>query len=350
MKVLIAGNMGYIGPVVAQYLRSRHENLELFGFDTGFFAGCLADPREFPERIFDRQVFGDVREMPREELLGVDAVIYLAAVSNDPMGKEFEEATHAINAEAAASVARKAKEAGVHHFVFASSCSVYGFAEEGAKTEESDLNPLTAYARSKIEGEKLLHPLADSEFQVTSLRFGTACGWSPRIRLDLVLNDFVACALALEKIEILSDGTPWRPLIHVRDMARAMDWALDRQPRGEDAFLTVNIGSDRWNFQVRDLAHAVQEVDPSIQVLINENSSPDGRSYRVDFERFRTLAPDHQPAEVLEDAIHEIYRNLSDLGFCDAAFRQSNYIRLKVLKELVGQQGLQRNLAYSPNP
>lgn len=347
MKILIAGNMGYIGPVVGQYFRSRYEDLQLVGFDPGFFAGCLADPREFPERIYDRQVFGDVRETPKEVVEGVDVVIYLAAVSNDPMGKEFEEATHAINARAAAAVARTAKESGVHHFVFASSCSVYGFAEEGAKTEESELNPLTAYARSKIEGEKLLEPLAGPDFRVTCLRFGTACGWSPRIRLDLVLNDFLACALALGKIEILSDGTPWRPLIHVRDMARAMDWASHRETDNEKAFLTANIGSDQWNFQVRDLALAVQKVDPSTEVFINENASPDGRSYRVDFERFRTLAPDYQPAETLEEAISEIHRNLSDLGFRDEAFRQSNYIRLKVLKDLVDRRGLQRNLVYA---
>src|SRR5450432_1165417 len=213
MKILINGNLGYIGPVLARHFRLTEPSATIAGFDSGFFAGCLVDPQRLPETLLDAQRFGDMRSPPVGLYQGSDVVVQLAAISNDPMGNKFERVTTEVNTEAVVRAAREAKAAGVSHFVFASSCSVYGAAGDEAKTEDSPLNPLTAYARSKIAAEEALAPLASPDFIITCLRFATACGVSPRLRLDLVLNDFVAAALATGRITILSDGTPWRPLI-----------------------------------------------------------------------------------------------------------------------------------------
>ena len=196
----------------------------------------------------DVQYFADVRNFAPQLLSGVDAVVYLAALSNDPLSHAFEEATLDINYRACIATAKKAKAAGVKSFVFASSCSAYGYAEDGARTEQSPVNPLTTYAKSKVWTERDMAPLADEKFKITCLRFATACGMSDRLRLDLVLNDFVAGAVASKKITILSDGTPWRPLIRVKDMARAIDWAIGRDVSRGGAFLTVNAGSDQMEY------------------------------------------------------------------------------------------------------
>ena len=203
-----------------------------------------------------------MRDLPTELLQGVDAIVHLAAICNDPMGSAYEEVTLDVNYQAGIGLAQRAKEAGVRAFVFASSCSMYGAGGEGAKTETSTLNPLTAYARSKVLSEQELAPLADENFCITCLRFATACGWSDRLRLDLVVNDFVAGAVAAGEINILSDGTPWRPLIHVQDMARAIEWAISREADNGGDFLAVNAGSDQWNYQVHDLADAVAAAIP----------------------------------------------------------------------------------------
>ena len=184
----------------------------------------------------------------------VDAVVHLAAVSNDPMGHAYEDLTRQVNHVAAAAVARQAKAAGVRSFVFASSCSVYGAADDRPRTERSSLNPLTTYAKSKILAEQALCELAGPTFRISCLRFATACGMSDRLRLDLVLNDFVASAMSTGGITVLSDGTPWRPLINVADMARAIDWAVGRDADAGGDFLIVNAGSDGWNYQVSELA------------------------------------------------------------------------------------------------
>lgn len=334
MKILINGNLGYVGPVVVRHFRTAFPKAHIMGFDTGFFADSLIDAKRFPDEPVDVQLYGDVRQLPKDALEGVDAVVQLAAISNDPMGRESEGATHDINAVAVAENARHAKDAGVKHFVFASSCSVYGAGDSEAKTESSDLDPLTAYARSKVAAERALEELADDEFIVTSLRFATACGFSPRLRLDLVLNDFVASALATGKIEILSDGTPWRPLIHVRDMARAIEWAVTRSHNQGGDYLVVNVGSNEWNYRVRDLAGAVREHMPKVEIMINQNAAPDKRSYRVDFSEFKKRAPDHQPTMTLSDTIKELIEGLRACDFADARFRESIYVRLKVLRDL----------------
>jgi nucleoside-diphosphate-sugar epimerase len=334
MKILVTGNMGYIGPCVIQQLRASYPDSILVGFDIGYFGNCVTGAEILPECKVDQQFFADMRLFPAEILKGVDAIVHLAGISNDPIGNKFEEVTFDINHRASVNLAQRAKEAGVKSFVFASSCSMYGAAEDSARREDSTLNPLTAYAKSKAFTERDVQPLASEGFKVTCLRFSTACGWSDRLRLDLVLNDFVAGAVASKKITILSDGTPWRPLINVKDMARAIDWAVAREADCGGKFLAVNIGSDEWNYQVKDLAEAVARVIPGVEVSINKDAQPDKRSYRVNFELFRKLAPAHQPQVNLIDSIKELKAGLESLGFSDGEFRNSLYMRLKVLTEL----------------
>lgn len=348
MKVLVTGNAGYVGSVLVRHLRKRFPTATLVGFDTGYFAHCLTSARELPERLVDLQVWKDVRDIAVGDLEGVDAVVQLAAVSNDPMGNRFEKVTAAINFEATRNLAQLAKQAGVKRYVFASSCSMYGYAEGGPRKETDALNPLTAYAKSKVASEQALAPIAGSDLMVTALRFSTACGMSERLRLDLVLNDFVACALAAGEVSVLSDGTPWRPLIDVKDMARAIEWALVRDVRpGDQPFLAVNVGADEWNYQVRDLANAVAKAIPGTKVKINESAPPDKRSYRVDFSRYRSIAPDHQPQVSLDQAIRELRDGLSGMSFSDQDFRSSQFMRLKVLERHIGEGRLGEDLRWS---
>jgi len=347
MKILIAGNMGYVGPGVVQRLRESYPDGELNGLDLGYFGSCITSNGVLPECRLNHQYFADVRSFPSALLAGVDAVVYLAALSNDPLSVAYEEPTLDINYRACIRMAGIAKEAGVKSFVFASSCSVYGYAEDGARTEDSQVNPLTAYAKSKVWAEKDLAPLADERFKVTCLRFATACGMSDRLRLDLFLNDFVAGAIASKKISILSDGTPWRPLIHVKDMARAIDWAIQRDLSCGGSFLMVNVGDDRWNYQVKDLAAAVAQVIPGVEVSINSNAQPDKRSYRVSFEKFKQLAPGYTPQVDLKTAVAELRDGLNAIGFHDENFRQSKLIRLNTLTRLKNQNLLNANLEWT---
>jgi len=334
MKVLVTGNMGYVGPVVVRRLREFHPQATLIGYDTGYFAHCLTGALKLPENLLDLQYFGDVRYIPDQILQGIDMIVHLCAISNDPMGATFEKVTIDINHLASISLARKAKGAGVKRFVFASSCSVYGFAEGGFRREEDALNPLTAYAKSKVQSEQDLASLASEDFAVTCLRFATACGMSDRLRLDLVLNDFVASALVAKHINILSDGTPWRPLIHVKDMARAIDWAVQRDPKDGGNFLTVNVGSDAWNYQVKDLAEAVGNLVPNVKISINKDAQPDKRSYRVNFDKFSKLAQGFLPMVDLMTAVEGLRDGLLAMQFRDAEFRTGELIRLVTLRRL----------------
>jgi nucleoside-diphosphate-sugar epimerase len=346
MKILVTGNCGYIGPSVLRRLRQSYPQATLVGLDKGYFAHCLTNADLLPECRADVQHFADVRRFPAELLRGVDAIVHLAAISNDPMGKTFEEVTYEINHRASVEIARMAKAAGVKRFVFASSCSVYGLADDTPRSETSPLNPLTAYAKSKIRTEVDLEKLADRNFTVTCLRFATACGMSDRLRLDLVVNDFVACAVSSKNITILSDGTPWRPLIHIRDMAAAFDWAIGRDA-ASGAFLAVNAGSDEWNYRVKELADAVASIVPGVSVSINRTAPQDSRSYRVDFALYRKLAPNHQPRVDLATTIRELKAGLEAMGFSDSNFRNSKYMRLMVLKELREKGLLDANLEWT---
>lgn len=338
--------MGYIGPVLAAHLRRTYKDYELQGFDTGFFAHCLIGSGRLPETRMDLQMFGDVRDLDADKLRGFDAVIQLAAISNDPMGKQFEAATYAINEEATVRLARAAAAAGVKSFVFASSCSIYGIADGPPRTETDPVAPVTAYARSKVASEQALAQI-DGDMVITALRFATACGFSPRLRLDLVLNDFVAAAMAEGRITVLSDGSPWRPLIDVADMSRAIDWAIHRAAGQGGRYLVVNTGASDHNYQVRDLAEAVAGQIPGTEVSINRDAPVDSRSYRVDFGLYERLAPDHQPQMSLSDSIAGLIAGLNSAGFQDGNFRTSDLIRLKTLERHIAAERLTSDLHWT---
>lgn len=345
MKILITGNMGYVGPVLTKYLRAARPDAVLHGYDNAYFAHCLTGASVLPERDLDEQIYGDTRTIGPDFLKGYDAVVQLAAVSNDPMGKQFEDVTFDINQKTTVSLAQAAAKAGVKNYVFASSCSIYGIAEGGPRRETDPLNPITAYAKSKIGAEQELVKL-ETNMVITSLRFATACGMSDRLRLDLVLNDFVACAIAEGRITVLSDGSPWRPLIDVADMARAIDWAIARPASNGGRYLAVNVGSNDRNYQVRDIAHAVQAEVPGSTVSINTSAPADSRSYQVDFSLFNSLAPDHQPVVTLRQSIQNLVSGLRRMNFNDANFRSSNLIRLKVLQGHIDEQRLSAALEW----
>lgn len=346
MKILIVGNLGYVGPSVVRQLRATYPQGTLVGYDIGYFAHCLTNPTVLPELALDEQVFGDIRAFPRNLLEGVDAVVNLAAISNDPMSLQFEEVTMEINYRACVNLARMARDEGVRSFVFASSCSMYGLADDTPRREGDKLNPLTAYARSKVAAEEELEKLARPGFTITCNRFATACGWSTRLRLDLVLNDFVAGALTSKHISILSDGTPWRPMINTRDMARAIDWSVARPASLGGQFLAINTGSNEWNTNILELAQATAHVIPGTRISVNPDAAPDKRSYRANFDLFKKLAPDHQPQENLLSTVREIKDNLVAMRFDDPDYRKSQFIRLQVIRRLRDEGMLSSDLRW----
>ena len=280
------------------------------------------------------QYFADLRQLPKGVLDGVDAVAHLAAISNDPIGNAYEDVTLEVNYRGSMELARQAKAAGVRSFAYASSCSTYGSAGEKPRTEQSPVNPLTAYAKSKILTERDLKQLADKDFKVTCLRFGTACGMSERLRLDLVVNDFVASAFVSNQLVILSDGTAWRPLIHIKDYARAFDWAINRDVSDGGEYVVVNVGSKEGNYTVNDMAEVITEIIPDVEVLRRKGAQADKRSYRVSFDLFQKLAPDHQPKVDLRETVAELKNGLEAMNFAEKDFRNSHYVRLNVLSGL----------------
>lgn len=342
MNILLVGHRGYIGPVAATHLTRALPGARVHGIDANWFEGSEAAP--FPDAAFASQRRADVRDLTEADFKGMDAVVALAAVSNDPIGKEFEDATADINSAAVLKAAKAARAAGVKRFVFASSCSMYGAGSDSLRKETDTLNPLTAYAKSKVATEEGLRGLATGDFMITCLRFATACGASPMLRLDLVLNDFVATALRTGKIEVLSDGTPWRPLIHVEDMSRAIEWAVTR---GGEKMVEVNVGSQAWTWQVGQLAREVAELLGGVAVEINTNAAPDKRSYRVDFSRFAGLAPDHQPQKDFAEAVRELADEVRAIDLGETAIRELRFIRLNVLRGLVKDHKLDGELRWT---
>jgi nucleoside-diphosphate-sugar epimerase len=346
MNVLITGNMGYVGPVLAREIKRRSPKTRVAGLDSAYFAGCLLDRKSSPERYVDIQLYKDARDIAPGDFEDTDAVICLAALSNDPMGSRYGSQTSDINYSAIERAAAAARVSGVRRFVFASSCSVYGFSENGECDESSPVNPLTDYARSKVSAERALERFAGDDFKIACFRFATACGASPRLRLDLVLNDFVASAVTRNKIEILSDGTPWRPLIDVKNMAETLAWASEGGV-GEP-YAILNAGSNDWNFRIKDLAEKVREVMPETEIFINPEGTPDKRSYKVRFDKFAELSRGHVKIGDVKDTVREIRGVLTDSSFADADFRNSEYMRLNMLKYLESVRAVDGDLRWIP--
>jgi nucleoside-diphosphate-sugar epimerase len=288
----------------------------------------------------------DLRDANSGALAGYDAVVHLAALSNDPLGDLSPELTKSINFEATARLARAAKEAGVGRFVFSSSCSMYGASEEGKPVDESaPLKPLTAYAESKVLSEEALAELADEAFSPVSMRFATAYGVSPRLRVDLVLNNLVGWAFTTGKVKIMSDGTPWRPLIHIEDMSRAVLAVLSADPEAISG-QAFNVGRSEENYQVRDLAEIVEETVGDCEIEYAGSGDPDPRSYRVDFTRFDETFPDAGLRWNARDGARELVDAYREIGLTLDEFEGDRYIRLKHLRLLLDRGDLDPELRW----
>lgn len=328
MKILVAGDRGYIGTVLVPFLRAAGH--EVGGLDSGLYEGC--DFGAAPEDVRWRHPI-DLRDVQPGHLVGYDAVACLAALSNDPLGDLSPGATYSVNLDGTLGLAQAAKRAGIERFVFSSSCSLYGAAGSAAVAEDADLAPVTPYGESKVLAEKRLSVLADDSFSPTYLRNATAYGASPRLRLDIVVNNLTAVAFTTGQIRLESDGTPWRPLVHVEDICRAFLTALEapRELVHDEAF---NVGRTDENVQVRDIAQLIGEAVPGSKVTLADGAGPDRRDYRVDFSKLAATFPDLELRRELRDGVAEMLRAYEERGFTYADFLSSRYVRLRRIEEL----------------
>ena len=333
MKVFVTGHRGYIGVHLVELLKEQGHSVT--GCDLGLFDGCQWEPYSEP----DRDLRKDTREITAEDLEGHDAVIHLAAISNDPMGDLDPEITYSINRDASVKIAEMAKEVGVSRFAFAGSCSVYGKGEKPDLSEGDPLNPITAYAKSKIESEELISKLADDNFSPVYMRNATAFGFSKMLRIDLVVNNLLASALAYNEIRIMSDGSPWRPLIHCRDIARAAI-AFMEAPRDAIHNKAINVGGNESNYQVKDIGDQVQRLIPGASVKYTGEAGPDPRDYRVSFDLLGEVLPDFKLQYTLESGAEELHKAMVEHGFSASDFEGDQFVRLRTLNKRVGMLGI----------
>lgn len=332
MKVFVTGHMGYIGTHLVELLKEAGHTVT--GCDLGLFDGCEWEQYVRP----DRELHKDVRAIETRDLDGHDCVMHLAAISNDPMGELDPEITFRVNRDGSIRLAQLARQAGVGRYLFSGSCSVYGKGEKLDLDENDPLHPLTAYAKSKIETEAAVSRLADDGFTPVFLRNSTAYGHSPMLRIDLVVNNLLASALAYGEIRIQSDGSPWRPLIHCRDIARAFI-ALAEAPRQAVHNQAINIGANSENYQVRDVADQVQHLLPDARITFTGEVGEDPRSYRVKFDRLGALVPDFRLEYTLASGMEELHRRMVAHGFCAADFESDQFVRMRTLSKRMDRLG-----------
>ena len=329
MNLLITGNLGFIGPIMTEMAKAAGHRV--IGLDVGYFKDCLSGADREPAP--DQQIWRDIRDVTIDDLVGVDAIIHLAGLSNDPMGALDAELTYDINLRSTLRLAELAKSKGVRRFVFASSCSIYGAAggADIALDETAPFNPVSAYALSKVKSEEGLSALADDRFSPVFMRNATAYGVGPRPRFDLVVNNLAGWAYTQNVIKVMSDGTPWRPLVHIRDISQAALCAAvaDQEIVHKQAF---NIGRNDANYQVRDIATAVHVEFPNAQLQITGETGGDSRSYRVNFDKALTRLPGFAPAWTLQDGVREIAAFLRANGLRDGDFDNRIFVRLKQLQ------------------
>lgn len=326
MKIFVTGHRGYIGPHLVELLKRNGHSVT--GCDIDLFResqiGNVVQP--------DNELRKDIRDLKAGDLEGFDCVMHLAAISNDPMGNINRGITYGINREGSIKLAKSAKESGVKRFLFSSSCSIYGKGETNDLTESAALNPLTPYAVSKIDTEKALRDLADENFSPVYLRNSTAYGYSPMFRIDLVVNNFLACAIARGEIRIMSDGAPWRPLIHCRDIAHAFVALLHAPPELAHN-LAVNIGDNKENYQVKSVAEKIKSVVPGASVKYTGETGADPRDYRVNFDLLHSLLPDFRFEYSLDSGVSHLYTELKKIRFSESDFESDRFIRLKLLQK-----------------
>ncbi|HMQ29541.1 MAG TPA: SDR family oxidoreductase [Chloroflexaceae bacterium] len=329
MRVLLTGSGGYIGIVTAPVLMERGH--DVVGLDTGFYqSGWLYNGVKHLPRTIQK----DIRAITAEDLVGYDAIIHMAELSNDPLGQLNPTITYKINHAGSVNLARAAKEAGVSRFVYMSSCSVYGLGGAEVKTEESEVNPQTAYAECKVMVERDVAPMADDSFSPTFMRNATAYGASPRQRFDVVLNNLSGLAWTTGKIAMTSDGTPWRPLVHILDIADALACVL-AAPREAIHNQIFNVGDTAQNYRVREIAEIVAESFPGCELTFGEGDS-DNRSYRVSFEKINSQLPGFKCKRDARFGARQLRAAFEHIGMTDEVFKAPPYTRLKMLQQLIG--------------
>lgn len=339
-NILVTGDSGYIGSTLIPLLIKNKYNA--IGFDTDFFKKTI--PFEFQLPKYKR-ISKDIRRIEKKDVLGVDAIIHLSALSNDPMGELDENLTGDINFKSTIRLAEIAKSLKVKRFLFSSSCSIYGIAKEDTVSENSEVNPLTAYAKSKTDSEKELKKMADDDFCVGLLRNSTVYGYSPKFRNDLVVNNLVTTALALGEIRIMSDGTPWRPLIDVRDLSSIFMHFLKADVNAINGEI-INIGFNTNNFQVKDLVDEVKINLPKSIVKYTGEHGKDSRSYKVSFDKFNRLFPKVKQEWYLEKSVKNLIKILKKNKYGLKEFENGDFSRLNVLKELIEHKKLNKNLYW----
>jgi len=325
VKVLLTGHRGYIGSVLGPLLRERGH--DVVGLDSDLFDGCDFTPLDTIPAIKI-----DHRDVQKEHLVGFDAVMHLAALSNDPLSDLDPNLTYDINHRASVALAAKAKQAGVPRFIFSSSCSLYGAAGDDFLNETAGFNPVTAYGESKVLVERDVRPMADDKFSPTFLRNATAYGVSPRLRGDLVVNNLVGYAFTTGEVLIKSDGTPWRPLVHLRDIAAAFIAVLEA-PRELVHGESFNVGQTAENYRIREVADMVQEIVPGSKVEYAADGGPDLRCYRVDCSKIARVLPNFKPQWTVRKGIEELYEAYQQNGLTLQDLQGARYIRLARIRE-----------------
>jgi len=343
MRILLTGSRGYIGTVMAPFLLDAGQ--EVVGVDTDLYRRSTFGP--WRESI--RTLCKDVRELHVADLRGYDAVIHLAALSNDPLGDLNPQLTYEINHLASVRLAEQAKAAGVRRFAFASSCSNYGAAGDEPVDEEAELNPVTAYGESKVRVERDVSRLADDSFSPTFLRCATAYGASPRLRFDIVLNNLVAWAFTSGKVFLKSDGTPWRPIVHIEDISRAF-LAVLSAPREVVHAQAFNVGRNDQNYRIREIAQIVKETVPGCEIAFADGAGPDKRNYRADFSKIGRLLPAFQPKWDARKGARQLYEAYKALGLKLEDFEGPRFRRIDQLKQLMAMGNLGSDLRWLSEP